>query len=199
MSKRNSRYELGSDRTSRVLHSLSLIEDALEPLIVQAISPLTPSKNQQKKINIFKLVETLVNSIDAFINCSEQIFKDYGEINSQILIEIEKLRSISRSTIIASNEFAASPSSSEKRTVVVKAARVLLSSVSRIMAIADMLDSRKFLRIKKDIESNLAFMQSATSQEEMFKYFKQYGECYKELVDFTYKTIKVRYFKLLFD
>ena len=90
------------DRTSRVIHSLSMIEDALEPLIRQTTSPQGESQrrsksiNPQKKLNVFKLVETLVYAIDAFINSSSQIFKDYTELSSEILVEIENLRSMSR-------------------------------------------------------------------------------------------------------
>jgi len=102
MKRSSLKYDQGADRVSRVMHSLSLIEDALEPLIVQTISPSADGRRthlagaQQKKVDVFKLVGSLVDSIDAFIECSSEIFKEYAEINSEILIEIEKLRSISR-------------------------------------------------------------------------------------------------------
>lgn len=94
-------------------------------------------------------------------------------------------------TITASNEFAKNPCSSEKRGILVNFARNLLSSVSRIMMIADILDSRKSSRIKTDMEANLAYMQEATTQEDLFKYFKNYGEYFKELMNFTSKIVQV--------
>ncbi len=63
------------------------------------------------------------------------------------------------------------------------------------MAIADILDSKKASRIRKEMESSLAYMQSATSQKEVFSFFRQYGDSYKELIDFTQKTIKVKEIK----
>lgn len=99
MNRRSSKYDLGNDRTSRVLHSLSLIEDALEPLIAHTISPNVQRQTSAKfqpKINVFKLVKSLVDATDAFINCSSDIFKDYTEVNSEILVEIDNLRTKSR-------------------------------------------------------------------------------------------------------
>ena len=84
--------------------------------------------------------------------------------------------------------------SSDKRTKLVRHARDLLNSVTRIMAVADMLDSKKSVRIRKDMERELAYMQSSTSQKELLEHFKAYGEHYKEMMDFTSTTIQVASF-----
>lgn len=81
--------------------------------------------------------------------------------------------------------------SSDKRVKLVRIARDLLNSVTRIMAVADILDSKKSARIRKDMERELAFMQSSLNQQELLEHFKAYGEFYKEMMDFTSTTIQV--------
>lgn len=93
----SSKNQSENDRTSRVLHSLSLIEDVLEPLILYT---MTPNTNQAcspgSKIKVHDLVKALVDSTDDFIFSTSEIFKNYKEINSEIIIEIENLRAKSK-------------------------------------------------------------------------------------------------------
>ncbi len=93
--KRRESYE--NYKTSRVVSSLSMIQSALEPLIIEATSPnLSQSQQRARNLNVFTLVQSLVASADMFISCCMEIFKGYKEVNSQIICELEQLRTNSK-------------------------------------------------------------------------------------------------------
>lgn len=71
--------------------------------------------------------------------------------------------------INASKAFASEPFSSERRQVMVKAARALLSAVTRLLIIADMIDVHLLLKAAKDIKGLLEAVKSSSSQEELLK------------------------------
>ena len=185
-------------RKSELQKDLQTIENALRPIIQEATLPSTSSKHSSHK-TVHAWVRALVDSTELFTTSSALIFKDKSNLSPEVVLELEHLKVASSNAIVASNKFANDPSSSEKRVDLVKYARDLLSSVARVMAMADMLDANKKAQMQNDIEKDLAMIQCATSSQELLDYFKMYGLSCKQLIDSASQAIAVFYYKILIN
>ncbi|XP_007440022.1 catenin alpha-2-like, partial [Python bivittatus] len=84
---------------------------------------------------------------------------------------------------IASSEFADDPCSSVKRGTMVRAARALLSAVTRLLILADMADVMRLLSHLKIVEEALEAVKNATNEQDLANRFKEFG---KEMVKLNY-------------
>ncbi|ERE67001.1 catenin alpha-2-like protein [Cricetulus griseus] len=84
---------------------------------------------------------------------------------------------------IASSEFADDPCSSVKRGTMVRAARALLSAVTRLLILADMADVMRLLSHLKIVEEALESVKNATNEQDLANRFKEFG---KEMVKLNY-------------
>uniref|UniRef100_A0A087XIW2 Catenin alpha-2 n=1 Tax=Poecilia formosa TaxID=48698 RepID=A0A087XIW2_POEFO len=84
---------------------------------------------------------------------------------------------------IASSEFADDPCSSVKRGTMVRAARALLSAVTRLLILADMADVMRLLAHLKIVEEALEGVKNATNEQDLANRFKEFG---KEMVKLNY-------------
>uniref|UniRef100_A0A8D0D4Y9 Catenin alpha-2 n=1 Tax=Sander lucioperca TaxID=283035 RepID=A0A8D0D4Y9_SANLU len=80
---------------------------------------------------------------------------------------------------IASSEFADDPCSSVKRGTMVRAARALLSAVTRLLILADMADVMRLLAHLKIVSG----VKNATNEQDLANRFKEFG---KEMVKLNY-------------
>ncbi|KAG9347041.1 hypothetical protein JZ751_005968 [Albula glossodonta] len=92
----------------------------------------------------------------------------------------------------ASSEFADDPCSSVKRGTMVRAARALLSAVTRLLILADMADVMRLLAHLKivcpspfslSVEEALEAVKNATNEQDLANRFKEFG---KEMVKLNY-------------
>ncbi|CDQ65718.1 unnamed protein product [Oncorhynchus mykiss] len=84
---------------------------------------------------------------------------------------------------VASQEFADDPCSSVKRGTMVRAARALLSAVTRLLILADMADVMRLLAHLKIVEEALEAVKNATNEQDLANRFKEFG---KEMVKLNY-------------
>ena len=63
----------------------------------------------------------------------------------------------------ASNDFAADPCSSGKRSVMIRAARALLAAVTRLLCVADMADIYRLLATLKMVRSSFKHLYNFSS------------------------------------
>jgi len=82
----------------------------------------------------------------------------------------------------ASREFADDPCSSQKRGNMVRAARALLSAVTRLLILADMVDVQLLLRSLRIVEGDLERLKTATNQEELMDGLKNFGKSTNNLL-----------------
>lgn len=90
--------------------------------------------------------------------------------------------------ISASRDFASQPTSSALRATMVQAARGLLSAVTRLLILADMIDVHNLLSSKKALEEALAGVHSAQNQEELQRRY----EALRQQLDRFNKIVGVR-------
>lgn len=127
--------------------------------------PSTKKKGRSKKAHV--LAVSVEQATQNFLEKGEQIAKDSQDLKEELIAAVEDVRKQGKHTIykyffsllaipilfffggetmrIASSEFADDPCSSVKRGTMVRAARALLSAVTRLLILADMADVTRLL------------------------------------------------------
>ncbi|KAM7419273.1 hypothetical protein PAMA_016404 [Pampus argenteus] len=150
------------------------VERLLEPLVSQVTTlvntsnkgPSSKKKGRSKKAHV--LAVSVEQATQNFLEKGEQIAKDSQDLKEELIAAVEDVRKQGETMRIASSEFADDPCSSVKRGTMVRAARALLSAVTRLLILADMADVMRLLaHLKIDLANR----------------FKEFG---KEMVKLNY-------------
>uniref|UniRef100_A0A8D3C6D1 Catenin alpha-2 n=1 Tax=Scophthalmus maximus TaxID=52904 RepID=A0A8D3C6D1_SCOMX len=166
------------------------VERLLEPLVTQVTTlvntsnkgPSSKKKGRSKKAHV--LAVSVEQATQNFLEKGEQIAKDSQDLKEELIAAVEDVRKQGDLTMrIASSEFADDPCSSVKRGTMVRAARALLSAVTRLLILADMADVMRLLAHLKIVEEALEGVKNATNEQDLANRFKEFG---KEMVKLNY-------------
>ncbi|CAG5128050.1 unnamed protein product [Candidula unifasciata] len=163
------------------------VEKTLEPLVTQVTTlvnqngPSNKKKGRSRKAHV--LSATVQKATENFIIQGKQIAQDFPEVENDILAAVEEVRKTGEAMYDASQEFAADPCSSVKRGAMVRAARALLSAVTRLLILADMIDVHLLLKTLHSVGDDLDRIKNATSQQELLDGFREFGRSVAELSD----------------
>lgn len=146
---------------------------------------------QGKSKNAHSLVNILAESISNFLECANGLCIDYPDVKDDLNQEINKIRDVSQSLLSSAKEFAIEPFSMQKRVYMGSQARILLNSVARLMAIADMIDSLTAHSLIDTMFRFLGAMKMAKSEKEFLAHFRAYGENLRDLLNISPKFIQV--------
>lgn len=102
-----------------------------------------------------------------FIERGEQIANENPDIKQEMLIAVDEVRKTGEIMRTAAREFSEDPCSSLKRGNMVRAARNLLSAVTRLLILADMVDVHLLLKSLRVVEDDLNNLRNASSQDEL--------------------------------
>ncbi|XP_015748800.1 PREDICTED: catenin alpha-2-like [Acropora digitifera] len=94
----------------------------------------------------------------------------------------------------AAKDFADDPCASAKRATMVKAARALLSSVTRLLCVADMADVYRLLASLKLVEKRLKELEKASNTADLLNSFKSLGNDLMDLAKLSGKRQAVSEF-----
>lgn len=119
---------------------------------------------------------------DNFIERGEQIAYENPDITSEMLSAVEEVRKNGATMSISAREFSDDPCSSLKRGNMVRAARNLLSAVTRLLILADMVDVHLLLKSLHVVEEDLNNLRNASSQDELLNNMRQFGRNANELI-----------------
>ncbi|KAK7109533.1 catenin alpha-2-like [Littorina saxatilis] len=161
------------------------VEKTLEPLVTQVTTlvnqtgPSNKKKGRSKKANV--LSAAVQKATENFILRGEEIAEENPEVKGDMIAAIDEVKSTGEAMNEASMEFAADPCSSVKRGAMVRAARALLSAVTRLLILADMVDVYMLLRTGHSVEDDLERVMNATSQQGLMDGFKALGKSIAEL------------------
>lgn len=128
------------------------------------------------------LVAAVEKATDNFIERGEQIAYENPDITSEMLAAVEEVRKNGASMSISAREFSDDPCSSLKRGNMVRAARNLLSAVTRLLILADMVDVHLLLKSLHVVEEDLNNLKNASSQDELLNNMRQFGRNANELI-----------------
>lgn len=128
------------------------------------------------------LVAAVEKATDNFIERGEQIAYENPDITNEMLTAVEEVRKNGATMSISAREFSDDPCSSLKRGNMVRAARNLLSAVTRLLILADMVDVHLLLKSLHIVEEDLNNLRNASSQDEVLNNWRQFGRNANELI-----------------
>ncbi|GAB0095620.1 Catenin alpha [Sergentomyia squamirostris] len=162
------------------------VEKTLEPLVLQVTTLVNTKGPSKKKKGKSKRASALVAAVEKatenFIERGELIAYENPDITSEMLTAVEEVRKTGSSMSIAAREFSEDPCSSLKRGNMVRAARNLLSAVTRLLILADMVDVHCLLKSLHVVEDDLDKLKNASSQDELLNNMRQFGNNANELI-----------------
>ncbi|XP_050725155.1 catenin alpha-like isoform X2 [Eriocheir sinensis] len=162
------------------------VEKTLEPLVIQVTTLVNTKGPSKKKKGRSKRAHVLVAAVEAatanFIERGEEIAYENPDIRGEMLGAVEEVRKTDTMSR-AAREFAEDPCSSVKRGNMVRAARNLLSAVTRLLILADMVDVHRLLKSLQVVEDDLEKVKNASSQSELLDNFRLFGKNTSDLIN----------------
>ncbi|XP_011871628.1 PREDICTED: catenin alpha isoform X2 [Vollenhovia emeryi] len=162
------------------------VEKTLEPLVLQVTTLVNTKGPSKKKKGKSKRASALVGTVEKattnFIEKGEKIAYENPDITAEMLSAVEEVRKTGAAMSIAAREFSEDPCSSLKRGNMVRAARNLLSAVTRLLILADMVDVHLLLKSLYVVEDDLKKLKNASSQGEVIQNIKEFGRNAAELI-----------------
>ncbi|XP_014484941.1 PREDICTED: catenin alpha isoform X3 [Dinoponera quadriceps] len=162
------------------------VEKTLEPLVLQVTTLVNTKGPSKKKKGKSKRASALVGTVEKatanFIEKGEKIAYENPDITAEMLSAVEEVRKTGAAMGIAAREFSEDPCSSLKRGNMVRAARNLLSAVTRLLILADMVDVHLLLKSLYVVEDDLKKLKNASSQGELLQNIKEFGRNAAELI-----------------
>ncbi|CAG9821179.1 unnamed protein product [Phaedon cochleariae] len=180
------RFGLKWDPKNLEIRTMS-VEKTLEPLVLQVTTlvntkgPSKKKKGKSKRANA--LVSTVEKATENFIEKGEQIAYENPDITDEMLAAVDEVRKTGTAMSIAAREFSEDPCSSLKRGNMVRAARNLLSAVTRLLILADMVDVHLLLKSLHVVEDDLEKLKNASSHSELLDNIKSFGLNANELMN----------------
>ncbi|XP_065216469.1 alpha-catulin isoform X2 [Planococcus citri] len=163
------------------------IEQTLLPLVKQ-ISTLVTHRERpfcsERSVRALARVGQAVNlAIERFVTVGETIADDNPEIKCEMYQACKDARSAG--TVIENLCETAFENSRNDRSAVVRAARCLLSSVTRVLLLADSVVVKQLLHAKEKVSRSLGRLENVTNFTEFVKAFSQFGSEMVELAHLT--------------
>ncbi|CAF3995448.1 unnamed protein product, partial [Rotaria magnacalcarata] len=172
------------------------IEATLVPLVTQISTlvnfkekPRTSLAANEKTLQAINRVGEAVHlAVERFVSVGESIANENPEIKSDLIDACREARSagesIKRITCVE-YDTVGKPICITDRQSMIHAARSLLSAVTRVLLLADMVVVKQIVSIKKKVMSTLNRLEAVTSFSEFIKLFAIYGSQMVELAHLT--------------
>jgi len=160
------------------------VEKTLEPLVLQ-VTTLVASKSPQKKGKSKRahvLVAAVGRATANFVERGQQIAAENPEIQHDMMEAVQAVQATGEEMSSAAKDFAADPCSSVKRGNMVRAARGLLSAVTRLLILADIIDVNLMLKKLQQVENDLENLKNANSQAELMDSMGRFTHSAQELM-----------------
>uniref|UniRef100_A0A8D0HVE3 Catenin alpha-1 n=1 Tax=Sphenodon punctatus TaxID=8508 RepID=A0A8D0HVE3_SPHPU len=154
------------------------VERLLEPLVTQVTTlvntsnkgPSNKKRGRSKKAHV--LAASVEQATENFLEKGDKIAKESQFLKEELVAAVEDVRKQGDLMKSASGEFADDPCSSVKRGNMVRAARALLSAVTRLLILADMADVYKLLVQLKVVEEGILKLRNAGTEQDLGIHYK---------------------------
>lgn len=113
------------------------------------------------------MVLAVEKATENFIERGEQIANENPDIKQEMLTAVDEVRKTGEIMRTAAREFSEDPCSSLRRGNMVRAARNLLSAVTRLLVLADMVDVHLLLKSLHIVQDDLNKLRNASSNDEL--------------------------------
>nr|XP_048298408.1 catenin alpha-1 [Myodes glareolus] len=154
------------------------VERLLEPLVTQVTTlvntnskgPSNKKRGRSKKAHV--LAASVEQATENFLEKGDKIAKESQFLKEELVAAVEDVRKQGDLMKSAAGEFADDPCSSVKRGNMVRAARALLSAVTRLLILADMADVYKLLVQLKVVEDGILKLKNAGNEQDLGIHYK---------------------------
>lgn len=141
------------------------VEKTLEPLVIQVTTLVNTKGPSKKKKGRSKRAHVLVAAVERatenFIKKGEEIATENPDIHQEMMAAVDEVRKTGEAMSKASREFAEDPCSSVKRGNMVRSARNLLSAVTRLLILADMVDVHRLLKSLRVVSCECSLLRAS--------------------------------------
>nr|XP_020011687.1 catenin alpha-1 isoform X1 [Castor canadensis] len=149
------------------------VERLLEPLVTQVTTlvntnskgPSNKKRGRSKKAHV--LAASVEQATENFLEKGDKIAKESQFLKEELVAAVDDVRKQGDLMKSAAGEFADDPCSSVKRGNMVRAARALLSAVTRLLILADMADVYKLLVQLKVVEDGILKLRNAGNEQDL--------------------------------
>jgi len=157
------------------------VERQLEQLVKQVTTlvsgkPSNYRKGQSKSGAV--LIEAVDRALDGFMQVGHevsQIASKYGTLGNDMNGILQEIGTSGASLKSSAGEFVSDPFETKKREKVVRHARAVLSAVTRLLVLADMVDVERLLEKLRIAKGSLGKVKEASTQDELNATFKEFG------------------------
>ncbi|XP_013408473.1 alpha-catulin isoform X2 [Lingula anatina] len=182
---------LRSDSLSLEIKTKS-VEQTLIPLVTQIttlVNHKEKARKSEKTVRALVRVGQAVNlAVERFVTVGEAIAAENTEIKNEMCEACKEAclagAAIQQLTDIAVDE-TGQPRSLTEKTSMVRAARQLLSAITRVLILADRVVIKQIVDTKEKVTRSLDRLESVTSFTEFVKLFSQFGN---EMVELAHVT-----------
>ena len=156
------------------------IQQALEPLVNKVTALMNTNgdsglkKGKSKNAHVLSLA--IERATAEFIEKAEQIAKENPFVENDLMKALDEVKATGDRMRVVTTDFCEDPLSANVRKHLVTASRELLSAVTRLLIIADMVDVHVLLKSLKIVRDDLDTMKKASSQQELYSKFQTFGE-----------------------
>lgn len=166
------------------------VEKTLEPLVIQVTTLVNGKGPSNKKKGKSKRPKALVKSVEeataCFVAKGTEIARENPELRNEIEKAVEETENDGQVMAKTAHSFADDPCSSMKRGSMVRAARALLSSVTKLLILADMADVYRLLNSLKIVKRSATQVRDASNPDELKKRFHQFQ---KDMAQLNYASL----------
>uniref|UniRef100_A0A2K6MZ69 Catenin alpha-1 n=1 Tax=Rhinopithecus bieti TaxID=61621 RepID=A0A2K6MZ69_RHIBE len=127
--------------------------------------PSNKKRGRSKKAHV--LAASVEQATENFLEKGDKIAKESQFLKEELVAAVEDVRKQGDLMKTAAGEFADDPCSSVKRGNMVRAARALLSAVTRLLILADMADVYKLLVQLKVVEDGILKLRNAGNEQDL--------------------------------
>ena len=149
------------------------VEMALRPIIKNITALVNNKRKPSRRKGCSKKSAALVLAVEIattnFVEKGEMIAGENHEARDDILGVVEDIRRHGQTLVVASRDFTCDPCSSVRRGNMVRSAQELLTSVTRLLILADMLDVHMLMIKVVTTKQDLEYLASVSNQKQLME------------------------------
>ncbi|XP_066857205.1 catenin alpha-3 isoform X5 [Anser cygnoides] len=168
------------------------VEKLLEPLIIQVTTLVNcPQNPSSKKKGRSKRARVLLASVEEatwnLLDKGEKIAKEAIVFKEELHVALADVRKESQALKVSAEAFTSDPCYLPKRQAVVQAARCLLTAVTRLLILADMVDVAYLLEHLAVFQRTFEMLRNVSSKSDLQKTYQKFR---KDLENLDYLAFK---------
>ncbi|XP_062500485.1 catenin alpha-like [Corticium candelabrum] len=151
------------------------VDNTLKPLIRHVnllVSHSAKHRNAGHSKSSSQLLSDVEEAANRFVSVGKSIADEYDDVRDDMLKACDDVESSGGVLLRTSRSYLDDPGSNDKRDVMTEVAKELLTAVTRLLVIADIVDVNNVRRAAKRVESRLRDIKQSTSQADVITTYR---------------------------